>query len=676
MGEVWLAQDNELGVQRALKFAPPEVAADARSVAMLKREAIAGTSLAHPNIVRIFDFATDPAAMESAVVMEVVDGKSLAELQAKRIEETGNAFFEPEEIETWLRDACAALDYAHGEGRVHRDLKPQNLMVETATKRLKIMDFGISRRIGDSFSQLTGKDSSGTLPYMSPQQVMGDPPNASDDIYGLGATFYDLLSGSPPFIGGALEMQVREKMPTSIQQRRVEVNASSGKAVPTAWEAAVMGCLEKQREKRPGSFHALQHLLNAPVQTAGNGPKSTAPAADDIYAEYLQRKGDGEPALRLYYFPVSPRGTWMDRNREAENIARHQGVGAYGIQAASSSLAVLALTQRHRLESGVVLCCEVRPDHVCCSWLEIDAGDGLYEERASWTIESAGLDDERLAARVWSDCESICASISADVKTLTACAVTHSCSATRARARGLSGRLPNTVWLWEDELPAAIVSAQTGPHQTGKLLLQAVPHALAIRLPDQSLMPVIPRFTIIPKKQTLEISCPGDQEISSLRLEVVEETGHGLVPVISQVLHRDACVIQNGMVTTRAVVEIDSNWRLSLSLEPPEDAKKTQAPQETPAQAEAAQESIPREPPRQRATAKTPKSPARPPTAGAGDRLEKIWPIFVTCLTLFGIVAKISRMDGQGGIPDEVVLFVVGAALLFGAVVFIKNRIK
>ncbi|HEY1052114.1 MAG TPA: serine/threonine-protein kinase, partial [Prosthecobacter sp.] len=149
MGEVWLAQDNELGVHRALKFAPPEVAADARSVAMLKREAIAGTSLAHPNIVRIFDFATDPAAMESAVVMEVVDGKSLAELQAKRIEETGDAFFEPEEIETWLRDACAALDYAHGEGRVHRDLKPQNLMVETATKRLKIMDFGISRRIGD-----------------------------------------------------------------------------------------------------------------------------------------------------------------------------------------------------------------------------------------------------------------------------------------------------------------------------------------------------------------------------------------------------------------------------------------------------------------------------------------------------------------------------------------------
>ena len=265
MGEVWLAQDNELGVQRALKFAPPEVAADARSVAMLKREAIAGTSLAHPNIVRIFDFAHDPVEMESAVVMEVVEGKSLAELQAKRIEETGNGFFEPEEIEKWLHDACVALDYAHCEGRVHRDLKPQNLMVETATGRLKIMDFGISHRIGDSFSQLTGKDSSGTLPYMSPQQVMGERPHSSDDIYGLGATLYDLLSGSPPFIGGALELQVREKAPIPIHRRRAEVNQQTGNPVPPVWEVVVMACLDKLAEKRPANANNIILSFNSPI---------------------------------------------------------------------------------------------------------------------------------------------------------------------------------------------------------------------------------------------------------------------------------------------------------------------------------------------------------------------------------------------------------------------------
>ncbi|HEY1053219.1 MAG TPA: hypothetical protein VGE39_25790, partial [Prosthecobacter sp.] len=517
---------------------------------------------------------------------------------------------------------------------------------------------------------LTGKDSSGTLPYMSPQQVMGEAPNTSDDIYGLGATFYDLLSGSPPFIGGALETQVREKKPPPILQRRAEVNATTGRPVPPAWEAAVMTCLEKQRDKRPASLHALQHILSAPAQNERVPPVPSG-SADDIYAEYFRRKRDGERSLRLHYFPVSPRGGWNDRKREADNIAQHQGEGVYGIQATSSCVAALALTQRHGLGSGAVLCCEVRPDHVCCSWLEID--DGVYEERASWAIESAGLDDERLAARVWSACESMCSSISVDVKTLQACAVTHSCSATRAQARGLSGRLPNTVWLWEDELPAAIVSAQTGPHESGTLLLQAVPYALAIRLPDQSLLPVIPRFTTIPKKtQRLEISCPSDHDISSLCLEVVEETGYGLVPVTSQALRRAACVIQNGMVTTLAVIAIDSNWHLALTLEPPAGVDDTQAPQEAPAQDEAAQKHLPRKPRRQRSDAEPLRSL---PTAGADSRLEKIWPIFLVCLGIFGAVAKISRMDG-GGIPDEVVLSVVAFALLFGAVVFIKSRNK
>ncbi|MBL9132037.1 MAG: serine/threonine protein kinase, partial [Verrucomicrobiaceae bacterium] len=255
MGEVWLAQDNELGVQRALKFAPPEVAADARSVAMLKREAIAGTSLAHPNIVRILDFVYDTPEMESAVVMEVVEGKSLADLQAKRIEEGGNGFFEPEEIEKWLRDACAALDYAHGEGRVHRDIKPQNLMVESASGRLKIMDFGISRRIGDSFSQLTGKDSSGTLPYMSPQQLDGGAPSAADDVYSLGATVYELLTGTPPFFRGKLDDQIRLKEHDSLMERRRQnaqegLNAGAGNPVSKEWEVRVSGMLNKKVEAR------------------------------------------------------------------------------------------------------------------------------------------------------------------------------------------------------------------------------------------------------------------------------------------------------------------------------------------------------------------------------------------------------------------------------------------
>lgn len=251
MGEVWLAQNNELGVPRALKFAPPEVAADARSVAMLMHEVITGTSLSHKNIVRIFDFVQARQENESAVVMEFVEGKNLADLQAKRIEETGNGFFEPEEIKEWVREACEALDYAHSEKRAHRDLKPHNFMIETATRRLKIVDFGVSRPIRDSHAALTGKDSSGTLPYMSPQQLLGEEPSSSDDIYGLGATLYDLLTGSPPFSGGDIPSQVREVLPTPLNARRAAVNRDCGRPIPECWEQIVMVCLSKRREDRP-----------------------------------------------------------------------------------------------------------------------------------------------------------------------------------------------------------------------------------------------------------------------------------------------------------------------------------------------------------------------------------------------------------------------------------------
>ena len=224
--------------------------------------------------------------------MEVLEGKNLADLQAERIEATGNGYFEPEEIEPWLQQAAAALDYAHAEGRAHRDLKPQNFMIETATGRLKIMDFGISRRIGDSHATLTGKDSSGTLPYMSPQQVLGDAPTSSDDIYGIGATLYDLLTGSPPFIGGDIPSQVREKPPTPLNQRRAEVNAEAAKPIPAAWEQAVLTCLSKKREDRPSSAGAAHQFIS---QCQANQAKAAAVAerarrAVEVHATQAEKR--------------------------------------------------------------------------------------------------------------------------------------------------------------------------------------------------------------------------------------------------------------------------------------------------------------------------------------------------------------------------------------------------
>ncbi len=281
MGEVWLAQDNELTGQRALKFAPQELVADAKSAAMLKHEVIAGISLAHPHVVRVYDFAQDHDEDESAVVMEAVEGHSLADLQAMRITERGHGCFDPEELLPWLRQACAALEYAHGEGRVHRDLKPQNLLIEKATSRLKIADFGISRRIGESMSRLSSRDSSATRPYVSPQQLDGRRASAADDIYGLGATIYDLLTGVPPFEGGDLETQIHFKTPSSIRQRRHDLGVDDMQPVPEAWEALVSECLAKEPEDRPASAPALLALLEQAAQSSP-GVKQSRPAAQAV----------------------------------------------------------------------------------------------------------------------------------------------------------------------------------------------------------------------------------------------------------------------------------------------------------------------------------------------------------------------------------------------------------
>jgi len=126
---------------------------------------------------------------------------------------------------------------------VHWDLKPANLMV-TLGGKFKVADFGIARSLVDSMSRVSVNvgSSSGTLVYMSPQQAMGEPSSALDDIYALGATLYDLLTGRPPFYTGNVYEQLKERVPTSVCERRVELNAGK-ELIPTEWEETIMACL-------------------------------------------------------------------------------------------------------------------------------------------------------------------------------------------------------------------------------------------------------------------------------------------------------------------------------------------------------------------------------------------------------------------------------------------------
>ncbi len=261
MGVVWLAQDEKLEQPVALKFLPETLRLDNSALDDLKRETRRGLTLAHAHIVRIYDFVDDATA--AAISMEYVDGSTLSNL---RVEQPLRVF-EAAQLQEWATQLIEALDYAHRRVKiVHRDLKPANLMT-TSTGEMKVADFGIARSISDSASRVSVRGaSSGTLVYMSPQQAQGLPPKASDDIYALGATLYELLTSKPPFFSGNIQHQLDSVNPPMMAERRAELEIA-GEAVPIEWERTVAACLAKDPADRPQSIAEVGERLGLRAAT-------------------------------------------------------------------------------------------------------------------------------------------------------------------------------------------------------------------------------------------------------------------------------------------------------------------------------------------------------------------------------------------------------------------------
>jgi serine/threonine protein kinase/Flp pilus assembly protein TadD len=261
MGIVWLAHDEELERDVALKFLPDLIIHDAAVLSDLKRETRRCLELTHKNIVRIYDFVHDERS--GCISMEYVDGDTLSSLRCHKERKV----FEPAELTDWMSQLCDALDYAHNDAHiVHRDLKPANLMVNQRGD-LKVSDFGIARSLGDSMSVITKAGGrSGTLSYMCPQQLEGERGTHLDDIYALGASVYELLTSKPPFYSGNIDRQIHERVAPSMTERRKEFNIEPA-LVPLAWEETVGACLAKDPTKRPQSAaEVAQRLQLAPAQ--------------------------------------------------------------------------------------------------------------------------------------------------------------------------------------------------------------------------------------------------------------------------------------------------------------------------------------------------------------------------------------------------------------------------
>jgi serine/threonine protein kinase/Flp pilus assembly protein TadD len=261
MGIVWLARDEELERDVALKFLPDLMIQDRTLLDQLKHETKRSLELTHPHVVRIHDFVHDERS--GCISMEYVDGETLSNLQAEKEQKV----FEPDELAGWIAQLCDALDYAHNHAKViHRDLKPSNLMINERDD-LKVADFGIARSLADSATRLTSEQArSGTLVYMSPQQLNGERSTHLDDIYSLGATIYELLTSKPPFYSGNIDRQICERVAPSMTERRKEFNIEPVLVAPV-WEDTVAACLAKDPSRRPQSAPEVAQRLQLPARS-------------------------------------------------------------------------------------------------------------------------------------------------------------------------------------------------------------------------------------------------------------------------------------------------------------------------------------------------------------------------------------------------------------------------
>jgi serine/threonine protein kinase len=279
MGVVMLAHDGELDVEVAIKLIPDLLVRDNEALDELKHEVIRGMALTHPNIVRTHGFMRDSET--AAIIMEFVDGGNFIDLKRAHF----GGCVDAGKLLPWLEQLCPVLDYAHFEIRLaHRDLKPHNLMY-TSSGRLKVADFGISSTLNDTVTRVSMRASaSGTPAYMSPQQIMGGRASHLDDIYALGATIYELMTGRPPFYKGQVLAQVLDAAPVPMSARREEFGITGKAAIPQSWEDTVAACLAKDPQLRPQSAGAVLALLkssapptsSSPITTPTNG-SSTSP---------------------------------------------------------------------------------------------------------------------------------------------------------------------------------------------------------------------------------------------------------------------------------------------------------------------------------------------------------------------------------------------------------------
>jgi len=299
MADVYKAVDGVLGRTVAVKVLHARYASEPTFVARFRQEAQAAANLSHPNIVNMYDWGREGETYY--IVMEYVHGTDLKSLVQNR------GPVDPVKAAEYGAQVCAALSVAHGYDIIHRDIKPHNIVL-TPDGTVKVMDFGIARAGNTTMTQ-TGSVL-GTAQYISPEQAQGKNLGPASDLYSLGATLYELVTGRPPFEGDTPVATALMQVNTEPVPPR-QIRAS----IPVALESVIMKAMRKDPNERYASANEMRDDLKRVAAglplAAGRASAYAAGAPDDEtrVMPAVDSVGNGRPGGRPPVRPIPERRT-------------------------------------------------------------------------------------------------------------------------------------------------------------------------------------------------------------------------------------------------------------------------------------------------------------------------------------------------------------------------------
>ncbi|WFE22708.1 Stk1 family PASTA domain-containing Ser/Thr kinase [Solwaraspora sp. WMMD937] len=259
MAEVHRGRDLRLGRDVAIKMLRTDLARDRTFQERFRREAQNSASLNHPAIVAVYDTGEEYAATGEPlpfIVMEFVNGRTLKEVLA------AEGRLHPRRALEYCADVCAALEFSHRHGIIHRDIKPGNVML-TQTDQVKVMDFGIARALASGATTMTQTSAViGTAQYLSPEQARGESVDARSDVYAAGCVLFELLCGHPPFVGDS---------PVSVAYQHVREDPRAPSEINRDVTPAIDAIVLKALAKNPVNRYQSAGEMRADLLRAASG---------------------------------------------------------------------------------------------------------------------------------------------------------------------------------------------------------------------------------------------------------------------------------------------------------------------------------------------------------------------------------------------------------------------